>query len=1317
MNVKANLGAKPAAVRAAHGFGRISQASRDELQHHIDHMGHMLSEQGPMSITFVHNNTLFGLQKYHFEEAIEKAKAFMGGRGYLQNQDYRDHYAVGRITDADIAHVMGRRKDLVADTELAKVRNTPVTAWAVLRHSLVSGLAALPVADLRRAASENRATRQLRADLPAATRATILKNAAADFKAVQASLGKSLTLAGWLQDHLNLDLTGNIRREVTRATAEGGVDGDASDSILQDLQIPTSNWSDYYKAVVALAGGLIPDHGGNRLLNLWLQAERKIVARVARRYFDVDGTLTALVDHVRTNPEEYAAQGLWSAALRHHGLSDPFAAIDGETLQDRDAAVHSSEVLSDSYHYMQRWGGPPLPIDHQLRADIAVFIQGETAALSDAQAGKKSPGQGTIDRAHLCWTVLHDLGENRLNRRGFEALTALCDTPDSLAILARVQANDPRQSMLEFARDSADQDIAALTGGKSHADLLQSLTGENIVGRINDYMIGLCSAFLDEGLAAWHLPGRALGFYESWRNLVKHDRSFDFDGLTGWRESVQDLPIFPVDVVIGQLQSLGIPEANWPDYCGRLLVNLKGWAGMVFWRQLHPNYAKQQANPIDMMQYLAVRLFYQTLLVNRACRKTWQLHSGVEDLAQYFESHPAEYLGRKLLFSGELPDHLAEQARALTALRNGDAADGWVDLADMIWAHRQSDAAARLASDDCWRLFQLAQFLGMDAADLKGLSNKAVKALMASLDSFPESAHGPVWQHAFELHYRDEVLNALTLNRGRGRWLHRTTRPKSQVIFCIDEREESIHRHFEELDPQHETLGAAGFFGVAMDYTGLDDHRHTPLCPAVVTPAHRVKEVARPVDEHLKLDTHQSRTKWLDVFNDTFWEMKRNVVGSYFLIDVAGFMAAYPLLGRVFFPVKYFASLKLAREMFVPTVQTRLTMGRDVGPDGQPVAGSVGFTNTEQADRVEGLLRNLGMIANFAPIVVFCAHGSNSQNNPHENAHDCGACGGKNGAPNSRAMSAMANTPVIRDLLRQRGIIIPDDTWFIGAVHNTASDDLTYYDTEDVPASLRIQFEAVVADLHEASMRAARERCRRFASAPKDATLEQSLHHVQVRATDFSQVRPEWGHATNAFAVVGRRGVTQGVFFDRRPFIISYDPNTDPSGKILERILLAVGPVGAGINLEYYFSTVDPTVYGSDTKVPHNVTGLIGVMEGAHSDLRTGLPRQMTEVHEAMRLNLIVDAPMAILGEIYGRQPGIQELLNGEWVILIAHDPETGAFNQFVPGVGFETWDDSHLDPIPEVADSYAWFKGKYEKFLPPALIREPATTWKNTRT
>jgi uncharacterized protein YbcC (UPF0753/DUF2309 family) len=1289
--------------------GGISQHSRDHLRHQVDHMCHMLSEQGPMSITFVHNNTLLGLQKHHFEEAIEKSKDYLGGRGYLENSEYRDHYWNGRITDADIDYIMGRRKDLHLDRILAgkKGRNA-INSGTLLRVHLVHGINAKSAAELRFAAKEENATRRFRADLPREAREALLASSAAELEQVKQRIGVDLTMADWLGEQYNLDIVGHVRREVAGGLADGRRASGPATAQLRAFGIPADRWPGY-QALVQKLLGKIPADQAEQAVNLWLRAEMEAVSRLARRYFDIDGAFDELFNYFKSHLAEYAASGMWAASLKHLGLADPFSTLDGSSLQERDAWSVAAETLAEQHHYMERWGGPPVQLDAELRAQVAGLVRGELAKLEDAKIGS-----GAVERAQLCWIVLHDLGEAKLNRRGFEALKALLSLAENAEhneVLSRIELRDPRQAMQRFAEQSLAKEIASLTSGQSHADFIQSLTGENMLERVNDYMIGLCSAFMDEGLAAWHLPGRALGFYESWRNLVHHDRTFDFDGLAGWRDAVHHLPVMAVDAVITQLQELGIPEANWHHYCGRLLVNLKGWAGMVFWRQNHPNYAKQQAFPIDVMQYLAVRLFYQNQIVVRSCRNNWQLHPGIENLMQYFTAHPAEYMVRKLLHTGQLPDYLAEQARSLAAAGSSAGrgeTDRWKNLADMAWMYRESEAPVRDAADRAWRLFQSAQFLGLDVEKLRGLSSRNVDALLSCLDGYPEESHGPVWLHAFELNYRDEVLNAMALNRGRGRWMKRNKSPKSQVVFCIDEREESIHRHYEELDPGHETLGAAGFFGVAMNYQGLDDHKVTPLCPAVVTPAHKVVEVARPIDEHVKLPAHQRRGKWLEVFHDTFWEMKRNVAGSYFLIDAAGFLTAYPLIGRIFFPVKYFAGVHAVKKMFVPEVKTRLAVTRE------DTAGAVGFTLTEQADRCEGLLRNIGLISNFAPMVVFCAHGSNSQNNPHENAHDCGACGGKHGFANSRALAAMCNTPAVRELLRQRGLIIPDDTWFVGAIHNTASDIISFFDEDDVPKQLRAQFSNMARDLVESSMRAARERCRRFASAPKDASIEASYHHVQGRAYDFSQVRPEWGHATNAFAVVGRRGITQGVFFDRRPFIISYDPSTDPTGKILERILMAVGPVGAGINLEYYFSTVDTKVYGSDTKVPHNVTGLVGIMEGAHSDLRTGLPRQMTEVHEAMRLNLVVDAPMAILGEIYGRQPAIQELLNGEWVILIAHDPETGEFNQFVPGVGFEKWDDSKLEPIPSAPDSYAWFKGKYEKFLPPALIAEPARAWKN---
>ena len=45
---------------------------------------------------------------------------------------------------------------------------------------------------------------------------------------------------------------------------------------------------------------------------------------------------------------------------------------------------------------------------------------------------------------------------------------------------------------------------------------------------------------------------------------------------------------------------------------------------------------------------------------------------------------------------------------------------------------------------------------------------------------------------------------------------------------------------------------------------------------------------------------------------------------------------------------------------------------------------------------------------------------------------------------------------------------------------------------------------------------------------------------------DFTQVHPEWGHATNSSMIVSRRLLTQGLFLDRRTFLQSYDPTQDP---------------------------------------------------------------------------------------------------------------------------------------------------------------------------
>jgi hypothetical protein len=196
-------------------------------------------------------------------------------------------------------------------------------------------------------------------------------------------------------------------------------------------------------------------------------------------------------------------------------------------------------------------------------------------------------------------------------------------------------------------------------------------------------------------------------------------------------------------------------------------------------------------------------------------------------------------------------------------------------------------------------------------------------------------------------------------------------------------------------------------------------------------------------------------------------------------------------------------------------------------------------------------------------------------------------------------------------------------------MHDTCSDGITWFDLDLMPATHHDDVRRTRQACEQATSLDAHERCRRFESAAFNLTPPEALAHVEARSVDLAQVRPELGHATNAVAVIGRRWRTRGLFLDRRSFLVSYDPTADATGDILARTLAAVGPVGAGINLEYFFSTVDRLGYGAGTKLPHNITGLIGVMDGHASDLRTGLPWQMVEIHEPVRLLMVIDATPA----------------------------------------------------------------------------------------
>ncbi|MFI3137489.1 MAG: DUF2309 domain-containing protein [Methylococcaceae bacterium] len=899
--------------------------------------------------------------------------------------------------------------------------------------------------------------------------------------------------------------------------------------------------------------------------------------------------------------------------------------------------------------------------------------------------------------------------------------------PEMLLDLAQEQADawkvpfDPEgditPSKIQYHLDQQDNQIEQIvsdlfdTVGKSISlrGLVMVLSGVDILDSVRPQLIRFCASAMDEGVAPWTMPEREQGFYAAWRISAAFDVNLFLHELPNWQEVMGALPEDALDTIILHLTHLDIPTADWEGYCQRLALELPGWSGLINWRQQHPDYPAAHIAPISLIDYLAIRLTLDRLWLNQVCHDNWKIDAKLSVLHSYFSKNLAEFSVRHNLYKGILPEYLTHKAELLInqAKSEWHQQPDWSHLADLIHTWKISSTASITAGDHAWRLFRVAQHLGLRHDEIHVLGKEDFLHLLAVLDAFSPTERAKVWLVAYENHYRDAFFQALHANHSRGRWAKRSNRPEAQLIFCMDDREESFRRHLEEHNPALETLGAAGFFGVPMNYKGLDDTKTTSLCPIVVTPINEVQEVPRAGNEQTLVSHQQGRKLLFSMANMLHQLLRSNLLLSQPIINVIAPITLAGLFGKSLFPTAQQRLLAGAKQLFVPAVATELLFNaQEPTIEATLEKPTLGFTDNEQVSRVAGFLRNTGLTYGFSPLVILLGHGSISQNNPHLAAYDCGACSGRHGGPNARLFAAMANRPIIRQMLAERSINIPADTWFIGAEHNTCDEGISWYDLDDIPNERRPDLLKIQRELRHAQRMSAHERCRRLASAPRNPTPHKALQHTTARATDFSQARPELGHATNAAAVIGRRSLTQGAFFDRRVFLISYDPSQDVEGKILEGILLAVGPVGAGINLEYYFSTVNNERFGCGSKVPHNVTGFFGVMEGTSSDLRTGLPQQMVEIHEAMRLQMLVEAKTAVLERIYAEQESLRELIAGGWVHLSAKDPDSGAIFIFEREVGFVPWTATAED-LPIFANSPECYQGQSLP-IAPMLIMQP---------
>jgi uncharacterized protein len=515
-----------------------------------------------------------------------------------------------------------------------------------------------------------------------------------------------------------------------------------------------------------------------------------------------------------------------------------------------------------------------------------------------------------------------------------------------------------------------------------------------------------------------------------------------------------------------------------------------------------------------------------------------------------------------------------------------------------------------------------------------------------------------LWQDAFEWSYYDSVLKGISISNEKSTSSNNgkpTISPihkelSFQAIFCIDEREDSIRRHIEAVDRHCETLGAPGFFGVEFYFQQQDSKFYDKLCPAPVTPKYLIKEyeakTPRKGEPLYTKYTHGFLTGFALSITFGFWAFVKTILNLFKPKMSPAISNAYGHMDK----------------------QSILTI-ENKDPNAIENGLQIGYTLDEMTVRAEGFLRGIGLVKNFAPIVYIVAHGSSSANNPHHGAHDCGACSGRPGATNARVQAFILNHKKVREVLSSKGINIPESTQFIGSMHDTAADVIGYYDEQILNAQNASEHLVNKQNFETALNLNAKERSRRFASINTKQELEQVRKAIHNRSVSLFEPRPELGHGTNTLAIIGRRKVTKGLFLDRRAFMNSYDYTTDPEGTILTNVMKPIGLVCGGINLEYYFSRVDNIKMGAGTKLPHNVMGLFGVANSSDGDLRPGLPWQMIEVHDPVRLLVIVEHKPEIVLKAIQSSDEVFEWYKNEWVHIIALHPEEKEFYYFRNGV------------------------------------------------
>lgn len=707
---------------------------------------------------------------------------------------------------------------------------------------------------------------------------------------------------------------------------------------------------------------------------------------------------------------------------------------------------------------------------------------------------------------------------------------------------------------------------------------------------VHPLIIRLISSYLDQGQSFWANPFVNKGFW----NFFVYDITSMKNFSMGWRAHlVQKVMTYqnstPEEVITKELSIKNIPADQHESYILEILFDLKGWAGMVNKLELEPWQAPVQAPQIKLVDYIAALILMESAM-----------------------------------------DSFHSEASSL----------------DLDQIHGRQEKVELKGFQLALSLYQITKSFKLSDRWLQKLTTSELLKLVDEIDSSELRDRVRLWHEAYEAHFHREAIESIATHdqhrKGDGT-------NYAQVLFCIDDREESIRRHLEEIDPDVKTYGVVGFFGIDMKFSSVKNQRLIAQCPPVIAPSRIVKEVPKNNGEPFVKRNALTGMSDLELYYNS-----RTLFRGFLSTLVLGIVSLFPMFISVFFPARSKKIREKINHFVNPQPETEMSI--EAGDNGH------GYTKAEMAKIVEAILRMCGMENNLCDLVILLAHGSTSNNNPFRQAYGCGACGGNAGIPNSRAFAQMANDKEVREELKKCGIHVPDKTFFVAGYHDTSMDEVHIFNEKDLPESHRSSFDRFRKNMAEAAKLNAFERCQRFSSFPANGSPEEALLHVRERANDLAQPRPEYGHSSNALAIVGKRDMTKGLFLNRRSFLLTYDWELDPDGSILKQVVLGGVPVAVNINMDYYFSAVDNENFGCGSKLPLNLTSLLGVMTGSQSDLRIGLARQMIEIHEPIRNLTVIEAPLERVKTLVYGHARLKNLMTNHWFRLVVKDPQQNSW-------------------------------------------------------